>query len=121
MPAKVLETRHDGEITIVKLQVESITVGECLQSFESELLGLCDSPFPSTVIVNFQGMEFLCSGAVGALITLNSRLRESDQRLIVCSLQPNVQRIFHLMQLHEVLVIAGDEGEAVKRALNPLT
>lgn len=121
MTEQVLETRQDGEVTIVKILVESITVGECLQVFERDLLALCDSPIPSTVVVNFQQVEFLCSGAVGALITCNKCLRDSDRRLIVCSLQPNLLRIFHLMQLHEVLVFANDEGEAVKRALNPLT
>lgn len=121
MAENFIEVREEEGISIATLQIDAITAGACLNGLQEELLKLCPADTLKTVVLNFRKVEFLCSGAVGLIMTMNRQLRSSGGRLVLCSVQPNLLRIFHLMQLHEVLIFANDEGEAIKRALNPLT
>ena len=52
---------------------------------------------------HFQNVSFVDSSGIGLLITLVSNLQERGIRIIITHLQPDVEKVFNLLQLPEIL------------------
>jgi anti-sigma B factor antagonist len=74
------------------------------------------SPSTHTIILNFGGLEYLCSG-IGPLIMLLIRARHQQQHLLACGLSEHYRDIFSLTGLCEVIHMYQNEHEALT-ALN---
>jgi anti-anti-sigma factor len=85
---------------------------------EQALMGAYDeaaSPTTHTIILNFDGLEYLCSG-IGPLITLLIRANRQKHRLLACGLSEHHCHIFSLTRLGEVIRIHQNEEEALAAA-----
>jgi anti-sigma B factor antagonist len=82
---------------------------------EEALLGAYDEaalPTTHTIILNFGGMEYLCSG-IGPLITLLIRANRQQHCLLACGLSEHYRDIFSLARLTEVMRVHRNEEEAL--------
>jgi anti-sigma B factor antagonist len=67
----------------------------------------------SSIILNFENLEYMNSGGIGLLVTLLIRAQRNDQRLMAYGLNEHYRQIFELTRLNEAIGIFGNETDAV--------
>lgn len=64
------------------------------------------------LVVNLADVDYIDSSGTGVLVSLLHGARESQRRLILAQLHPNVERVFTLSNLTKVFEIARTEDDA---------
>jgi anti-sigma B factor antagonist len=65
-----------------------------------------------TIILNFDGLDYMNSSGIGLLVTLLIRVQRQKQKLLVYGLSDHYQQIFELTRLNEAIGIYSNEAEA---------
>lgn len=66
-----------------------------------------------TIILNFDGLEYMNSGGIGLLVTLLVRARRQGQSVLAYGLSDHYRQIFELTRLDEAVGIHDDEAQAL--------
>jgi anti-anti-sigma factor len=110
-----VSTRHHdgtGQVTVFTFP-SAILDPHSVEGVKQELLALVEER-PAKLLLNFRKVEYVSSGAMGVLITLNRRMQAAGGRLVLCFLDPTVHESFRAMKLDRVFMIeddpAADEG-----------
>jgi anti-anti-sigma factor len=82
----------------------------------TEAYGDADQPGVKTVILNFEGLDYMNSGGIGLLVTILIRAQRKNQRLAAFGLTDHYREIFSLTRLDEAITIYDDEATAVAAA-----
>src|SRR3972149_6633479 len=67
----------------------------------------------TTILLNFQGLEYMNSSGIGLLVTMLIRANRQNQKLAAYGLSEHYQQIFELTRLNEAIQIFGSEAEAL--------
>ncbi|HKY46837.1 MAG TPA: STAS domain-containing protein [Acidimicrobiia bacterium] len=78
--------------------------------------GEADQPGVKTVILNFEGLDYMNSGGIGLLVTMLIRAQRKNQRLSAFGLTDHYREIFSLTRLDEAISIFDSEAAAVAAA-----
>lgn len=82
----------------------------------TEAYGDADQPGVRTVILNFEGLDYMNSGGIGLLVTILIRAQRKNQRLSAFGLTSHYREIFSLTRLDEAISIFDNEAAAVAAA-----
>jgi anti-sigma B factor antagonist len=82
----------------------------------TEAYGDADQPGVKTVILNFEGLDYMNSGGIGLLVTILIRAQRKGQHLAAFGLTDHYREIFSLTRLDEAITIYDDEATAVATA-----
>ena len=66
-----------------------------------------------TILLDFAGVEFLSSAALGKLITFDRKVKTSKGRLKMCGVAPGILEVFQVTKLNKVFDIRPDAAEAM--------
>ena len=69
-----------------------------------------------TVVLNFEGLEYMNSSGIGLLVTLLIRANRQGQQMLAVGLSEHYQHIFELTRLNEAIRVFGTEEEALSAA-----
>ncbi len=69
-----------------------------------------------SVILNFNGLEYMNSSGIGLIVTLLIRANRQKQRLLSYGLNDHYKQIFSLTRLNEAIGIYDTEADALKAA-----
>ncbi len=69
-----------------------------------------------TILLNFQGLQYMNSSGIGLLVTLLIRANRQKQRLLSYGLTDHYKQIFNLTRLNEAIGIFNSEAEALAAA-----
>jgi len=69
-----------------------------------------------TIILAFEGLQYMNSSGIGLLVTLLVRAKRHHQRILACGLTDHYRQIFELTRLDEVISIYDTEDEAITAA-----
>jgi anti-anti-sigma factor len=69
-----------------------------------------------TIVLNFNGLEYMNSSGIGLLVTLLIRVNRQRQRLLTYGLSDHYQHIFELTRLNEAIGIYHSEAAALSAA-----
>ena len=103
----------DGSAAIVDIQ------GEITSFSENTLMDAyteAASNGSDTVILNFEGLDYMNSGGIGLLVTMLIRAQRQDQHLMAYGLSDHYQQIFELTRLTEAIQTYPDEAAAIAAA-----
>ncbi len=70
------------------------------------------SPRPRLLIC-FENVEHLSSAALGALITVNTKVKARDGQLRLSNIRPQILEVFRITRLDRLFVIHGTAEEAM--------
>ena len=71
------------------------------------------SPTTRTIILNFNGLEYMNSSGIGLLVTLLIRANRQKQRILAFGLSDHYKHIFELTRLNEAISIYDTEAEVL--------
>lgn len=92
-------------------------VGDVNSSSESRLMDAyttATAAGASTVLLNFEGMDYMNSSGIGLLVTLLVRAQRRDQHLVAFGLDDHYREIFELTRLDEAITVHIDEAAALE-------
>ena len=93
---------HEGNLIVLPgTKLTASTTGEELS--KTVIQGLSDGI--RNILFDFSDVEFIDSLGVGQVVTSYRLITEAGGRLIVCGLQPRVQTVLRMANLHLVLDI----------------
>jgi anti-sigma B factor antagonist len=71
------------------------------------------SPTTRTIILNFNGLEYMNSSGIGLLVTLLIRANRQKQRMLAYGLSDHYKHIFELTRLNEAIGIYDTEADVL--------
>jgi anti-anti-sigma factor len=108
-----LESAPKGSVEIVRLTVERIVNEPAIQALGEELLGILNNRQRDRILLDFGGVRFMSSSALGILVRLQKRCREVSVPLKLCNIAPEILEIFKITKLHRVFDIHPTQTEAI--------
>jgi anti-sigma B factor antagonist len=66
-----------------------------------------------SIILAFDGLEYMNSSGIGLLVTLLVRAKRNHQRMLACGLSEHYRQIFELTRLDEVISIYDTQDAAI--------
>lgn len=71
------------------------------------------TPTTRTIILNFNGLEYMNSSGIGLLVTLLIRINRQKQRMLAFGLSEHYKHIFELTRLNEAIGIYDSEADVL--------
>lgn len=108
----LIETLKD--VTLVTIQDPSLVDGRVIDLIQKDLLDWVENRAKKRMIVDFSGVKFLSSAALGMLLTLHKAIAQRKGTLVLCGLRSDLAKVFKLSGLHKFFVLKEDEKKALK-------
>ena len=102
-----------GDVTIVRFLDRKILDEAGIQQFGAELFSLVELDNRKSILLNFDGVEFLSSAALGKLITFDRKVKSHKGRLKMSNIRSEIYDVFRVTKLNKVFDIREGEGEAI--------
>lgn len=98
-----LFVRLKGELDQAVTEKLKIRISEIIDKYDIKFL-----------ILNFENLHFMDSSGVGFIIGRYSQIKRKNGRIVICSMNRLIERIFMLSGLKKICSVAKDENEAEK-------
>ena len=108
-----INTSEIGDVTVVKFVNSKIIDEEQIQQFGEELLSLVTAENKHALLLNFEGIEFLSSAALGKLIKLDKTLKTAGGKLKLSCIRPELHEVFAITKLDQMFDIKDTESDAL--------
>lgn len=102
---------HDQEVTVIRPGAERLTA-ENANSFRTEVMALIDAG-ATRVVVDLEGVSFLDSTGLGALVGVLKKLGNHG-KFAISGLNLDVDRMFRLCRMDRVFKVFHDKDAAVQ-------
>jgi anti-sigma B factor antagonist len=83
----------------------------------SKAIQSLSTEFPPKILVNMQQTRMVDGSGLGALVSVMKHIRQMSGSFAMSNLSPEIQRLFHLMNLHQVFEVF-DTAEAAAYQLS---
>ncbi len=112
---RINETEADevGLVTIVHFRQQRINDFLEIEELGREMYQLVEERARRKLVLDFSGVEFFSSAAIGKLIALNGKLKARHGAMKLCNVRPEVLEVFHVCRLDLVFDIRQDQADAV--------
>ncbi len=107
-----LRIRHHEEINIVEFIDRNILDEANIAQIGDEIGNLVAIESTPLILISFANVDHLSSAALGALITINNKIKAKDGRLRLANINDQILEVFQitrldrLFQIHETTDIA---------------
>jgi anti-sigma B factor antagonist len=112
MATKQLEARvrHQGDTAIIDMWGEiHASAEETLNAAYTEAEGQS----PAAILLNFSNVTYINSTGIALIVGLLARARQSQRRLMACSLSAHYVEIFQITRLADYMHVFADEASAL--------
>jgi anti-sigma B factor antagonist len=104
-------------VRIINNAVSIIDIEGDVSAFAEDILmeaySEASSPTTRTIILNFNGLEYMNSSGIGLLVTLLIRANRQKQRMLAFGLSDHYKHIFELTRLNEAIGIYDTEADVL--------
>ena len=100
-------------VTVVRFNSAKIIDDTVIQQLGLELLALVTDEQRKSLLLNFEGVQFLSSAALGKLIKLDKTVKGAGGRLKLACIRPEIYEVFSITKLDQQFDIKADEAEAI--------
>lgn len=109
-----LEVAEVGDVTVVRFVDRKILDEQNIQDMGQELFQLIDEDNRDKLLLNFSNVDFLSSGALGKLITLDKKIKARAGKLKLSNIRPEIYEVFQITRLNKLFDIHDEEASALK-------
>ena len=110
--AKVVMTVRKINNTVSIIDIEG-EVSAFAEDVLMEAYSEASSPTTRTIILNFNGLEYMNSSGIGLLVTVLIRANRQKQRMLAFGLSDHYIHIFELTRLNEAIGIYDTEADVL--------
>ena len=102
-----------GDVTVVNFIESSILDASSISSIGQQLYELVDKQDRKKVVLDFEKVRFLSSMALGVLINLRKKSAAIKGSIALCSLRPELFRVFKISKLDKLFKCYENEEKAL--------
>lgn len=85
-----------------------------IQMISEEISRLIDAEAAPKLLISFANVDHLSSAALGALITINNKIRQKNGQLRLASIDPQIYEVFVITRLNKLFQIHESVDDAIK-------
>lgn len=108
-----IDVSKTGDVSVVTFTDQKILEETAIQELGAELFGLVEIDNRKAILLDFTGVEFLSSAALGKLITFDRKLKTAKGRVKICCLVAGILEVFQVTKLNKVFDIRDDRAGAL--------
>ncbi len=108
-----LRFKRDGEVTQVEFRDRNILDEANIQQICEEISEVVESAPNPKLLISFAGVDHLSSAALGTLITINNKIKNSEGQLRLANIDPQIYEVFKITRLHGLFKIFDSTDEAM--------
>ena len=101
------------DVTIVNFEEARVLESAQIEQIGQELYRLVDAMDRKKLILDFSKVQFLASGAVGVVISLQKKMAAARGRLVICGLRKALMRVFGILKVEKLFTFCPDEAQAL--------
>ena len=101
-------------VTIVHFRDSKILEDRTIQELGTELNALVQVKNSPRLVLDFTGVTYLSSAALGKLITLRRRVDHVGGQLRLCEIAPETMDVFQIAKLDDYFEICRDQRTAIE-------
>ncbi len=108
-----LRIRKQDRITIVEFVDRNILDEANISQIGEEIGGLVNEDPSPRLLISFANVDHLSSAALGALITINGRIKSKDGQLRLADINDQIIEVFRITRLDRLFQIHPSAREAL--------
>lgn len=108
-----LRIRKQDQITIVEFVDRNILDEANISQIGEEIGGLVNEDPSPKLLISFANVDHLSSAALGALITINSKVKSKDGQLRLADINDQIIEVFRITRLDRLFQIHPSAREAL--------
>ncbi len=110
--AAPFRTETTGEILTVFLTEVKILDETVISQLSTALSSLISKTSEPNVVLDFSGVKFMSSSALGMLVKINKQCKEFKINLKLCSIHKDIAEVFKITRLDKVMALYPDAPSA---------
>lgn len=104
-------SNNDG-VTLVEFIDRNILDEANIQAISEEITAVIEQTDSPKLLISFSNVDHLSSAALGALITINNKIREKQGQLHLANIDPQIYEVFVITRLNKLFNIHDTTDEA---------
>lgn len=122
-PTSQLNFEVRGNITVGTIQASNMFDAMNVTEFGNEAIQYLKENPGTKLLLNFESVDYMSSAALTELLRINEEVKKTDGSVRLCSLTPDIRKVFEITNLEKLFVIHGDDSveSALKRYERSLT
>ncbi len=108
-----LDVYEVDDVTVVHFRDQRILEDLAIQELGQELFYLVDVEHRKKLLLNFANVNFLSSGALGKLNSLEKKMRVLGGVVKLCSIHPTIYKVFEITRFNTIFEIFQAEADAL--------
>lgn len=109
-----LRVKRQGNVTIVEFVDRNILDEANIQAIGEEIATLVEEMQSPRLLISFANVDHLSSAALGALITINHKVRGRQGQLRLADIDPQIYEVFTITRLNMLFQIHPTTEDAIK-------
>lgn len=109
---RLFSVRTEGEVKVVAFEAKSLGI-EIAPRLYAGLAAVVKGIEAPKVLLLLEGVSFISSPSIGAIINLNNLVKKAAGVLKAASLSPYVQETFRVLNLEKAISVYPDEETAL--------
>jgi anti-sigma B factor antagonist len=110
-----ISVEYAEDATIVTFTDEKILEEKDVQALQESIMSVIESASDGiNLILDFSNVRFLSSAVLGLLIRISKKVYEHDGQLKLCSIDPNIYKVFKITRLTKIFDIYEDIESATE-------
>ncbi len=111
-----LEITEQKNVTVVEFQDRKILEELLITQIGEKLDLLVGTQDNMKLLLTFKNVEHLSSAALGMLITLHNKVKETEGRLMLSDINPQIYQVFEITKLDRLFEIHPTAQQALAQA-----
>jgi anti-sigma B factor antagonist len=107
-----LRISDNGGVTLVEFVDRNILDEANIQAINEEITAVIEHASVPKILISFSNVDHLSSAALGALITINNKIREKSGALHLANIDPQIYEVFVITRLNKLFNIHETTDEA---------
>lgn len=109
-----ITVEENGDVAVVRFVNQKIIDRLMIQEMGDELRALVEEENRKAILLNFEGVSFLSSEALGKLIKLHQTVKQAEGQLKLSNIRSDIYEVFKIANLHKLFDIKDTEEEALE-------
>jgi anti-anti-sigma factor len=99
---------------VLRLKTQMLWGDEKTEAIFERAFAVVDNDKRANVALNFDGVDFFASVAIGKLVKLMRKVKSAGGQLVVCKLNRPLESMLQVTHLADIIPVYNDEQEAVR-------
>ena len=109
----VIKITNQDAVTTVSFNSPNLTVDQGLEQVSQQISDLIKNQKPKNLLIDFSGVKFFSSQALGILLDAKKKLSAHKGNVIISGINPQLYRVFKITNLDKIFKFYPDAQSAI--------